>query len=142
MNTPRISTIAALVFKGDKVLLVRHGETAHHITGVYGLPGGRLEEGESLLDGVARELQEETGLVADKSSMVKLGSVYEADILRKNGEILSTSWHVFLVKNFNGDLKSSSETTPDWIGVSDISGLDLLPNVEKAVKEGLSLFSL
>lgn len=138
-SSTRTTTVAALAFDGAKVLLVKHGETAHHLTGVYGLPGGRLDPGESLLEGASREFQEETGLTAEKSSMIKLPVVYEADILRKNGETLSTSWNVFLVKSYSGKLKSSDETVPEWVEIEKVKDLDLLPNTEEAVIEGLKL---
>ena len=81
----RTTTVAVLAFDKSRVLLVKHGEAAHHLTGVYGLPGGRLDEGESLEDGAAREFQEETGLIPEKSSMIKIPKVYEAEIPRKGG---------------------------------------------------------
>lgn len=141
-NSPRVSTVAALAFQGNKVLLVRHGEVAHHLTGVWGLPGGRLDAGESLLDGAAREFQEETGLAPDKATMVQIPTVYEASIPRKNGEILHTSWNVFLVKKFHGgvmDARDTDETIPEWIEIDTVSELHLLPNTEDAIKEGLKL---
>ena len=140
MGKNRAITVAALAFKNNEVLLVKHGEAAHHLTGVYGLPGGRLDHpGESLLDGAAREFQEETGLVPDKSSMMQIPTVYEAEIPRKNGEILYTSWNVFLVKKFWGKLVSTDETVPGWIEIDKISNLNLLPNTEDVIKEGKAI---
>jgi 8-oxo-dGTP diphosphatase len=53
-------TAGALVEEGGRVLLARraHGPFA----GSWDIPGGFLEEGEHPLDGLRRELQEETGL--------------------------------------------------------------------------------
>ncbi|MGE5041428.1 MAG: NUDIX hydrolase [Candidatus Levyibacteriota bacterium] len=140
LNT-RVVTVAALAFDDNRVLLVKHGEAAHHITGVYGLPGGRLDGEEKLLDAAAREFQEETGLTADKSSMVKLGKIYEADIPRKNGELLKTSWNVFLVKKFSGELKATEETVPEWVEIDTMEKLDLLPNTYDAAQEGKKLLN-
>jgi len=138
MTPQRISTVAALAIKDDKVLLVRHGEAAHHLSGVYGLPGGRLDEGESLLDGAAREFQEETGLTPDKSSMIKIPTTYEADIPRKGGEVLRVTWDVFLVKKYSGEIMKTTdvdETIPEWIDIDKISNLNLLPNTQNVIKE-------
>ena len=50
-----------IVRRGDAILLVREpGETVFH------LPGGGIEPGESRITAVARELLEETGLIAGK----------------------------------------------------------------------------
>ncbi len=138
MTPQRIPTVAALVIRDDKVLLVRHGEAARHMTGVYGLPGGRLDENESLLDGAAREFQEETGLIPDKSSMIKIPTTYEADIPRKGGEVLSVTWDVFLVKKYSGEIMKTTdvdETIPEWVDINKISGINLLPNTQNAIKE-------
>lgn len=133
--TPRIATVGVLAIRNNQVLLVKHGEAAHHVLGVYGLPGGRLDNGESLLNAAAREFQEETGLTPNKLSMVQLPTIYEADILRRNGEILPTSWNVFVVKDFSGNLIKSEETEPDWIDIDKVSSLSLLPNTEDVIKE-------
>lgn len=135
----RIHTVAALAFDKSRILLVKHGEAAHHLTGVYGLPGGRLDIDESLIDGAAREFQEETGLTPEKDSMVPLGRVYRAEILRKGGEILSTSWNVFVVKKYSGNLKATDETIPEWVEINKVSELSLLPNTEEAIQEGLKI---
>lgn len=138
----RIHTVGAVAFDGSKALLVKHGEAAAHLTGVYGLPGGRLDPGESLLDGVAREFEEETGLIPDKFSIQKLPTVYQADLPRKDVEILKTYWNVFLIKEFTGELKApDDETEPEWIEIDEVSKLNLLPNTENAIREGLQLLS-
>jgi|SRR3989344_1577549 len=139
MQSDRISTVGALVFNGEKVLLVKHGEAAHHLTGVYGLPGGRLNPRENLLDAAAREFQEETGLVPEKSTMKKVPTIYDAAILRKGGEILKTSWNVFLILNYSGDLKATDETSPEWVRIDKIPQLNLLPNTKEVISEGLRI---
>lgn len=135
----RTITVAAVAFQENRVLLVKHGEKAHHLTGVYGLPGGRLDSGENLLDGAAREFEEETGLTPEKDSMIKIPVVYEADILRKSGEILKTSWNVFIVKQYSGNLVRSDETEPEWVGVENVSLLNILPNTEEAIREAIKI---
>lgn len=52
--------VGAIVLEGDTVLLVRRGRDPQK--GLWSLPGGALELGETLHQGVAREMLEETGL--------------------------------------------------------------------------------
>ena len=54
---------ACLVAEGEAVLLVR--ETKPEALGRWGLPGGRVETGETLREAAAREVVEETGLVVE-----------------------------------------------------------------------------
>ena len=56
----------------NKLLLLRRGPTAKWKAGMYCLPGGKLEKGETLKDGAIRELFEETGIVIYRD---QLGSV-------------------------------------------------------------------
>lgn len=135
----RIHTVGAVALNGSKALLVKHGEAASHLTGVYGLPGGRLDEGEKFIDAAAREFQEETGLVPDKTFMQQLPTIYQADLPRKDVEILKTYWHVFLIQKYSGELRGSDETEPEWVEISEVSKLNLLPNTENAIKEGMGL---
>lgn len=53
--------VSAIVFdERERVLLVRRGKPPAQ--GLWHAPGGRLEQGESMLDACRREVREETGL--------------------------------------------------------------------------------
>jgi 8-oxo-dGTP diphosphatase len=52
--------VSAAIFRDDRVLLVRRARAPSK--GVYSLPGGRVEFGESLHTALHREVDEETGL--------------------------------------------------------------------------------
>jgi ADP-ribose pyrophosphatase YjhB (NUDIX family) len=52
--------VSAAIFRDGRVLIVRRGRPPAH--GLYTLPGGGVECGETLEEAVIREVREETGL--------------------------------------------------------------------------------
>ncbi|MGN6284400.1 MAG: NUDIX hydrolase [Afipia sp.] len=59
---PRLA-VSAAIFRDGKILLVRRARAPAR--GVYTLPGGRVEFGETLTEAVAREIREETQLTIE-----------------------------------------------------------------------------
>jgi 8-oxo-dGTP diphosphatase len=68
-RTPLIGVGAVVVHEG-RVLLVRRGREP--LKGHWTLPGGVLEVGETLAEGVAREVKEETGMEVEPIELVEL----------------------------------------------------------------------
>ena len=62
--------VGAVVIDGTKVLLVRRGNEP--FKGEWSLPGGALEVGETLQQGVVREVLEETGLTVTPAGVVEI----------------------------------------------------------------------
>ncbi len=62
--------MAAAVIRGEEVLLLRRGQEP--LKGHWSLPGGLLEVGETLRDGVCREVLEETGLTIEPLEMLEV----------------------------------------------------------------------
>jgi len=138
-----IPTIGVLVFRNNlqEVLLVKHGEKAGAETGIYGLPAGRIEEGESAIEATVRELKEETGLKATQENLIELPYDFGVNELKRKSGTLICTWQVFVCEEFTGELRGSGETTPEWIKVFDVSKLWLLNNIQTAVLEGLKFLN-
>jgi ADP-ribose pyrophosphatase YjhB (NUDIX family) len=68
-QTPLVGVGAVVVHEG-RVLLVRRG--SEPLKGHWTLPGGVLEVGETLVEGVVREVREETGLAVEPLELVEL----------------------------------------------------------------------
>ena len=132
-----IQTIGVLIYRNNKeVLLVRHKESASHLTDTYGLPAGRSNENESEIETAIRELEEETGLLASEKHLKKLPKTYYAEIKRKE-ETKTFSLELFLCKSYSGELKSTDEIEPLWVKTEDIDNYNLLPNVKQIITENM-----
>ncbi len=68
-QSPLVGVGAVVVHEG-RVLLVRRG--SEPLKGHWALPGGVLDVGETLVEGVVREVREETGLVVEPLELVDL----------------------------------------------------------------------
>jgi len=62
--------VGGVVISGDRALLIRRG--SEPLKGEWSIPGGTLEVGETLAEGVARELREETGLEVRVLDMIEV----------------------------------------------------------------------
>lgn len=71
VSTPRPTVaVGAIVFDGDRVLLVRRGRPP--AMGLWTVPGGKVELGESLAAAVEREVAEETGVAVACGPLVEV----------------------------------------------------------------------
>ena len=99
------------------------------MTGTNGLvfPGGHVEEGESLLESVVREMKEETGLTIENPKVCGF-----KDWIQEDG----TRYIVMLYKTdkFTGELKSSDEGRVFWIDRADIDRANLIWNMKELLE--------
>ncbi len=65
--------VGAVVFREQEVLLVKRGKPP--MFGLWSIPGGGLEYGETIKDGVIREVREETGCEIEITGLI---DVFEA----------------------------------------------------------------
>lgn len=84
----------------------------------YTLPGGHIEMGESIVDAVVREIEEETGLTILNPRLCGV----------KQFPIEDGRYIVFLFRadQYEGELISSEEGTMHWIKKEDLSSVNLV----------------
>lgn len=69
----------------DFFLVVKRNENDTLYPGAWEFPGGHLEDGETLKDGLKRELEEEIGFVKDFDPII---THYYDDVKENNGELI------------------------------------------------------
>ncbi|MEI6053885.1 MAG: 8-oxo-dGTP diphosphatase [Candidatus Saccharibacteria bacterium] len=105
-------TTLAIIEDGKNILLAMkkrgHGE------GWYNGYGGKVKEGETIEEAMARELKEESGLIARKFGE---RAVLEFFFQGTDKEV---EMHVFEVSEYEGDLRETDEMAPKWFNKLDI----------------------
>jgi len=108
-------TVDAIIVKGSKILLVKR--VAHTLEGgKYALPGGFLNRNESLKEGMAREVKEETGYEAKKAALFRIN-----DNPDRRGEDRQNIDFVFLVKVGGKISEFDNEVTKvEWFDLANL----------------------
>lgn len=89
-----------VLIEGGKVLLVRRGREPFR--GEWAVPGGRIEENETVEQCARREMKEETGLDVE---LLKLTGIY-SDPKRDPRGIIAAAW---LVRRVGGEVKAGDD---------------------------------
>jgi 8-oxo-dGTP diphosphatase len=104
--------VGGVVIENGRALLIRRG--SEPLLGQWSIPGGTLELGESLENGVIRELKEETGLTVRIVEMIEVfDRIYEdeADAAQKKGPRYHYVIIDYLCERLDGEAKAGSDVT-------------------------------
>ncbi len=145
MNRPERPVVAVgvlLLSDEGRVLLVQRGRAPG--VGLWTVPGGKVELGESLEVAALRELKEETGLAC------RLGPIVEVldRVVRDPDGAISFHYVIldFVADQPEGDLRAGSDSTDArWVALTELDQYPttdgLAPVIERAVemrKRGLA----
>src|SRR5258708_23181534 len=105
---------------------------------MYGLPGGKIDTDETEKQAAVREFHEETGLSTTEANLLPFEEPYHAVIEQKDGEKLFV-WFVFLCYAYVVTLVGTDETIPQWVEISNMPNLKLLPNIQNSIEHTIKL---
>ncbi|WP_271751418.1 NUDIX domain-containing protein [Cohnella sp. JJ-181] len=127
-----------LIIENGEVLLVEYDERGVH----YNLPGGGLEPGETIVDGVAREVAEET---CAEVEVGPLALVYEMAPHKQSGNYLDADTHslhlIFDCKLKPGsrprmpDRPDPNQTAIKWVRLDRLEDVLLIPNIAPQIRQ-------
>ena len=109
---------AAIIIKNEKILICRRAN-GEKLAGLWEFPGGKLENGESLQQGLERELSEELG-VRSRADIVLGRSRYTYD----HGEFEVVGIQTELL---DFDIKLSVHDASEWVSLNELMSYRLAP---------------
>jgi mutator protein MutT len=124
--------VGGVVLRDGKALLIRRGKEP--LRGRWSVPGGTLESGETLHQGVVREIREETGIAV---VVVEFLTVFER-IERSHGVLV---YHYviidYLCEAGPGEARAASDADAvAWAGPNDLRAYDLPDEALEVIQQG------
>jgi 8-oxo-dGTP diphosphatase len=106
--------VGGVIIQDGRALLIRRG--SEPLRGEWSIPGGTLELGESLEEGVARELREETGLEVRVLELIEVfDRIFLDESSRSSERKPGPRFHFvivdYLCERIGGDLCAASDVT-------------------------------
>ncbi len=121
-----IVPVTAAIEKDGKFLLVKRSDNEANYPGKWIYPGGKVEKGEDAIQGLLREIKEETGLeVHDKAALIRTYHFTRSDGGNALGFNFVLQWKAGEVKLGEGLVDYV------WVSPEDISKYDTIKGFDK-----------
>ena len=130
---------SACVWREGKVLLIQRGKEPDK--GLWSLPGGKVEMGETVAIAAVREVLEETGVCA---SMEKLVGIY--DVIKHNADGSLQAHYVIACHNglfISGDAVANSDADAvAWVDPYQLNQMQLAPGIAQTIADAMHILNL
>ncbi len=128
--------VGAIITRGDAVLLVRRGREPQK--GIWSIPGGVLKVGETLEEGVRREVREEVGI---EVRVVERVEVVERILPDAKGKL---EYHYILIDYLceptEGTLQAADDAAEAaWVERADLDQYAITPGTTEVIDRGFEV---
>jgi len=132
-DSPR-SAVGAIVIRDDEVLLVKRNNPPGQ--GLWSIPGGCVELGETLQEAAEREIQEETGIIIRAKK-----PVYTFDVIERDDQG-HTRFHYVIVDLLADYVSGKPNPRSDasearWVTSRELEGLPVSRITKEVLKKTL-----
>lgn len=131
-----VAGVGAIVLDGERVLLAQRANEPQR--GMWSIPGGGVELGETLVEGVRREVREETGLDVRVGELVEVLERIQRD---DEGEV---EYHYvladYLCEPVGGQLTAGDDAAAvRWVDRCGVSDLPMTPGTPAVIEKAFRL---
>jgi 8-oxo-dGTP diphosphatase len=128
--------VGGVVISQGLALLVRRANPP--LQGEWSIPGGMLEVGETLVEGVRRELEEETGIEARVHGVIEVFERISFDAAGK------AAYHYVVLDYYcevvRGEARPGSDVTEvAWIPEKDLEKYSLTPSAAQVIRKAFQI---
>ena len=115
----RIATLG-IITRGDQVLLGLKQGGSEIGDGLLNAPGGKQESGETILDCLVREVQEEVDITLDPTKAEKCAIITFHAGGKPDFEV-----HVYRASSFTGEPRETKSMAPMWFDINNLPSEDM-----------------
>lgn len=127
------SVVAAVVNDTGELLLIHRTDN-----GMWALPGGGHDIGESIADTVVREVHEETGIHVQVTGLVGLYTNPRHVMAYDDGEVRQQFSIAFRARPTGGHLRGSTESKAvRWVPAGELDDLPMHPSMRLRIQHAL-----
>ena len=128
--------VGGVVISGDRALLVRRGKPP--LEGEWSIPGGMLELGETLIEGVQRELAEETGIEVRVAGLIEVFERISVDAAGR------PQYHFVVLDYFceavRGEARAGSDAIEvAWATDAELAQYSLTPAATRVIRKAFEM---
>ncbi len=116
-----VLAVCVAIWQDDKILLVKRAREPNK--GLWALPGGKVEAGETIAEAALRELSEETNLRATPKSIFFIREIIE--------DRFHYVLHCIRAENPIGTLQAGDDAAEaQWMSVPDVAAVETVSGLE------------
>ncbi|MFM2484805.1 8-oxo-dGTP diphosphatase MutT [Celerinatantimonas yamalensis] len=109
-----VKVVVGVILKDEQVLIAKRSAKQHQ-GGLWEFPGGKVESGESELDALARELEEELGIMIITDHCQKRLEIHHQYSDKAVG------LHIYWVSDFSGEPQGQEGQLICWVSCAQLA---------------------
>ena len=129
-NSIVVATSAYVENDDGQILLIRRTDN-----GLWSLPGGGMEPGETVIGGAVREVKEETGIDVEVSGLVGIFSNPAHVVAYPDGEVRQGFSICVFARPIGGMMHTSKESTEvAWAARDELAQRNMHPEIRRRIE--------